>query len=100
MGPVGRLGGVSFGARAGSGRRLARAAVALHRGGRARRALRSAGPVRAWDLDEAAGLAAHGWGLVAAGALLTSRLGVVLFGVHEPITELTAVHYVYAGVGR
>ena len=62
-------------------------------------ALRKAGPLLFWDLDVVAGLAAHVWGLVAAGALLTSRLGLVVLGVHEPITELTAVHYLYAGVG-
>ena len=61
--------------------------------------MRKAGPLLFWDLDVVAGLAAHVWGLVAAGALLTSRLGLVVLGVHEPITELTAVHYVYAGVG-
>ncbi len=63
------------------------------------RALREAGPLLFWDLDVVAGLSAHGWGLVAAGALLTSRLGLALLGVHEPIVELTAVHYTYAGVG-
>ena len=63
------------------------------------RALRQAGPLLFWDLDVVAGLSAHGWGLVAAGALLTSRLGLALLGVHEPIIELTAVHYTYAGVG-
>ncbi|MCU1486634.1 MAG: hypothetical protein JWN67_3380 [Actinomycetia bacterium] len=35
--------------------------------------------------------------VVAALALVASRLGVTALGIHEPIVELTAVHYTYAG---
>jgi hypothetical protein len=35
--------------------------------------------------------------VVAAGALAQSRGGLVLFDLHEPIVELTAVHYTFAG---
>jgi hypothetical protein len=37
------------------------------------------------------------YALVAALAFATSRLGIGLFGIGEPIVELTAVHYTYAG---
>lgn len=40
---------------------------------------------------------AAGWAVVAAGSLLTSRAGVAPLGLHEPIIELTAIHYTYAG---
>jgi hypothetical protein len=39
------------------------------------------------------------WALVATGALVVSRLGATPFGIHEPLIELTAVHYLFAGVG-
>ena len=41
---------------------------------------------------------APGYALVAATALFASRAGLELFGIGEPIVELTAVHYTYAGV--
>ena len=44
-------------------------------------------------------LLAAGFGVVAASAFLLSRAGVTLFGIGEPIVELTAVHFTYAGVG-
>lgn len=37
--------------------------------------------------------------VVASGSLVLSRLGVELLGVGEPIVELTAVHYIFAGAG-
>jgi hypothetical protein len=37
------------------------------------------------------------YALVAATALALSRLGVQLFGFREPLVELTAIHYIYAG---
>lgn len=37
------------------------------------------------------------YALVAAGALVQSRLGAQLFGFREPIVELTTVHFIYAG---
>lgn len=43
--------------------------------------------------------AASGFAAVAAVAFIASRGGVTLFGIGEPIVQLTAVHFVYAGVG-
>lgn len=40
---------------------------------------------------------AAAYSVVAAVAFAHSRLGADLLGVHEPIVELTAVHFVYAG---
>ncbi len=40
-----------------------------------------------------------GFGVVAASALIASRLEVTLFGITEPIVKLTALHFSYAGVG-
>jgi len=48
---------------------------------------------------QAAALLAAGFGVVAAAAFLLSRAGVSLLGIGEPIVELTAVHFTYAGVG-
>lgn len=39
------------------------------------------------------------FGVVAALALVASRLEVTLFDIDEPIAKLTAVHFTYAGVG-
>jgi len=44
-------------------------------------------------------LGASAYALVAATAFLASRSGRTLFGIGEPIVELTAVHFTYAGVG-
>lgn len=44
-------------------------------------------------------LAAPAFGCVAAVAFASSHGGVSLFGIGEPIVELTAVHFTYAGVG-
>jgi hypothetical protein len=41
---------------------------------------------------------ASGYAVVAAASLFASRAGQELFGIGEPIVELTAVHYTYAGV--
>ena len=38
-----------------------------------------------------------GYALVAAGALVVSRAGWAPFGFHEPIIQLTAVHFTFAG---
>jgi hypothetical protein len=48
-------------------------------------------------LADAASLLAAAYALVAAVAFASSRLGYSLFGVGEPVVELTAVHYTYAG---
>jgi hypothetical protein len=50
-------------------------------------------------LDRVAGVVAAGFGVVAAVHLFESRAGWELFGVREPIVELTAVHFTFAGVG-
>ncbi len=49
------------------------------------------------SVREVASGAARAFALVAAGAFLASRLGLRPFGVGEPIVELTAVHFTYAG---
>lgn len=65
--------------------------------GRVVHVVRRAGPLMFWTrADVVPGLAGL-YAVVAAGALVQSRLGVCLFGIREPIVELTAVHYVYAG---
>lgn len=50
-----------------------------------------------WNLPRAAMIVAPIYALVASAAFAASRLGVELFGIGEPIVELTAVHYTYAG---
>jgi uncharacterized protein (UPF0548 family) len=59
---------------------------------------RRCGPLLFWTRDDAIRVLACGWALVAAGSLVVSRLGWTPLGQHEPIIELTAVHYLYAGV--
>lgn len=49
---------------------------------------------RAWWVAMAAGFAG-----TACLALVTSRLEVTLFDIHEPIVKLTALHFTYAGAG-
>lgn len=44
-------------------------------------------------------VAAPAFACVAALAFVCSRGNVALFGIGEPIVELTAVHFIYAGVG-
>jgi uncharacterized protein (UPF0548 family) len=61
-------------------------------------AARQAGPLLFWRRMDVVRAAAHGWAMVAAGSLVVSRLGWTPFGQTEPIVELTAVHYLYAGV--
>lgn len=63
------------------------------------REISAAGPVDGWHRDDLVRVVATVWAFVATGSLVVSRLGVALFGVHEPIVELTAVHYLFAGVG-
>lgn len=60
--------------------------------------LRARPPRDQW-LRWAATLVAAGYGAVGAVAFASSRLGVSLFGIGEPIVELTAVHFTYAGCG-
>ena len=57
--------------------------------------------VPAWreaGIVEATDVLAPGYAVVAAISLFASRAGLELFGIGEPIVELTAVHYTYAGV--
>lgn len=61
--------------------------------------VRRAGPLHRWRLDQAVQSVAAGYALVAAGAMVASRLGATPFGISEPIVELTAAHYLYAGTG-
>lgn len=60
-------------------------------------AARSAGPHPPWSMDDVTSVVAASFAVVAAAALTSSRLGVALFGVGEPIVELTAVHFIYGG---
>jgi hypothetical protein len=66
--------------------------------------LRTAAQRRTWAAWRDAGLAAAvevvaaGYAVVAATSFFSSRAGLKLFGIGEPIVELTAVHYTYAGV--
>jgi hypothetical protein len=61
--------------------------------------VRRAGPLMFWTRADGIGVLAAVYACVAAGALVQSRLGVRLFAIREPIVELTAVHYIYAGCG-
>jgi hypothetical protein len=58
-----------------------------------------AGPVACWRRDDTVRVLAGTWAFVATGSLVVSRLGLIPFGIHEPIVQLTAVHYLFAGVG-
>ncbi|HEX5725742.1 MAG TPA: YndJ family transporter, partial [Longimicrobiaceae bacterium] len=60
-------------------------------------ALRRAGPAGSWGLEHGAKVLACAYAAAAAGAFVLSRRGARLFGIGEPIVELTAVHYTYAG---
>jgi hypothetical protein len=59
--------------------------------------VRRAGPLMFWTRADVVRTVARIYVLVAAGALVQSRLGVRLFGIREPILQLAAVHYLYAG---
>lgn len=69
-------------------------AVALVRLGQR---IRTEGPPAAWGLATAAEVVATAYAAVAAAFLVQSRFGLELLDVHEPIIELTAVHYSFAG---
>ena len=56
-----------------------------------------AGPWRAWGLAEGGAGLARVYAVVAAAALAQSRAGLMPFGIREPLVELTAVHYTFAG---
>ncbi len=56
-------------------------------------------PLTIWRLDDAAHALVCAYAVVAAVALGHSRFGVEMLGTSEPIVELTAVHFTYAGAG-
>jgi len=60
--------------------------------------VRRAGPPRRWTHGSIALLAACAYALAAAIWFVISRAGLTPMGVHEPIVELTAVHFTYVGV--
>ncbi len=64
---------------------------------RLRQRLRAAGPPTAWRLAPGAEVLAAAYASVAAAFLVQSRLGLAPLDLHEPIIELTAVHYSFAG---
>jgi hypothetical protein len=57
----------------------------------------AAGPPRRWGLADAAAVLAGIYAVVSVGALVQSRLEIELLDLHEPIIELTSVHYMFAG---
>lgn len=59
--------------------------------------VRQVGPLLFWRLHDGAEVLASLFAVVAAGALAVSRSGGSVLGVREPIVELTAVHYIFAG---
>ena len=59
---------------------------------------RSGPRVQAWSIDRGVDVLAGAYALVAVSALIASRLGAEPLGIREPIVELTAVHFTYAGV--
>ena len=61
---------------------------------RATAAVRPRGPV---TVVKVGGVLAPAYAVVSAGALLQSRAGWSMLGIHEPIVELTSVHFAYAG---
>jgi hypothetical protein len=61
--------------------------------------LRRLGPVRSWTRHDVVAAIASAWSLTAASSLVVSRAGVAPFGLHEPIVQLAAVHFVYASIG-
>lgn len=63
----------------------------------ARRHVGAAGPLLLWDEDTVVRVIASVYVTVASGALVVSRLGLRPLGLREPIIELTAIHYIYAG---
>lgn len=58
-----------------------------------------AGPLLFWSRGDVVRLVAGGYGLVAATWFVLSCAQVSPLGIHEPIVELTAVHFTYVGVG-
>jgi len=62
-----------------------------------RQRLQAARPLAAWRLAPGAEVLAAAYALVAAAFLVQSRLGLEPLDLHEPIIELTAVHYSFAG---
>jgi hypothetical protein len=61
--------------------------------------LRRLGPVRSWTRQETVAVLCGAWAVAAASSLVVSRAGLTPFGIHEPIVQLAAVHFVYASIG-
>jgi hypothetical protein len=59
--------------------------------------IREVGAPSRWRIGETVHVVSAAYALVAACALTLSRSGVAVFGIYEPIVELTAVHYMFAG---
>jgi hypothetical protein len=59
--------------------------------------LQAVGPLLFWRLRDVAEVLASGYAVVAVASLSRSRQGGEVFGTGEPIVELTAVHFIYAG---
>lgn len=58
-----------------------------------------AGAPSTWSQSTAVRMLIGGYSLVAASWFALSRMAVAPLGIHEPIVELTAVHFTYVGVG-
>lgn len=54
---------------------------------------------RVWGLDDLVAVGAPAFAATAGAALVQTCLGVPVFGIHEPIVQLTAVHFTFAGAG-
>jgi hypothetical protein len=59
--------------------------------------IRTIGAFERWRIGDTVAVVAAGYALVAAGALMLSRFGLTPFRLYEPIVELTAVRYTFAG---
>jgi uncharacterized protein (UPF0548 family) len=62
-----------------------------------RRLALAAGPFRGWSAESVCRLLGAGYAVVAGAAFVASRGGLRLFGIGEPVVELTSVHFTYAG---
>jgi len=63
------------------------------------RALRAAGPLLFWSRQDLVRMLGCGYALFAACWFVLSRAGARPTGLHEPIVQLTAVHFTYIGGG-
>jgi hypothetical protein len=61
--------------------------------------VQESGPLFFWTVRDLGRVLAGAYGLAASLWLVISRAGGTPTGIHEPIVELTAVHFTYVGVG-